>query len=282
MAYSVVNIHHLKNKNEIDNINTIYIGRGSAYGNPYSHLARNKAVYRTASRQESVEKYRQWLYGNIHEEYCPEVRLQILATLLWLLDNKRSVRFACYCAPKLCHGDVLVDLMRHRKWMLQRMQCLEAAMSPHKTIERFVQAFEFLSLEYPCKIVVNGLKFNNAYALYHALQHTSLNSQLAFTDCKTKEAVDFMRSRLYSTLSLNDKRQNALWLTLYNKFNQNPLLADRLLATCEIPLINITNDLESYLSKCWCVDGNHKGDNMLGKMLMYIRQYIKENSVCPF
>ena len=50
MPTTVVNKHH---KVPYD----IYIGRGSKWGNPFSHMDGTQALYKVATRQEAVEKY---------------------------------------------------------------------------------------------------------------------------------------------------------------------------------------------------------------------------------
>lgn len=39
----------------------IYIGRGSKWGNPYSHQSNTKAQYVVATREEAITKYREYL-----------------------------------------------------------------------------------------------------------------------------------------------------------------------------------------------------------------------------
>jgi hypothetical protein len=71
-----------------------YIGRGSKWGNPFSHQDGTKALYKVATREEAIEKYDKWL------DTQPE--------LLAALEELRGQRLGCYCAPRPCHGDVLV------------------------------------------------------------------------------------------------------------------------------------------------------------------------------
>jgi hypothetical protein len=83
---------------------TVYIDRGSKWGNPYSHLDGTKAKYKVNSREEAIESYRSWLWneiklGNITKEDLLSLDGQVLG---------------CYCKPKSCHGDVLVNAV---KWV---------------------------------------------------------------------------------------------------------------------------------------------------------------------
>lgn len=64
----------------------VYIGRPSKWGNPF-------LIGQDGNRQEVVEKYEQWL----------QTRPELLAQIKGL----KGKRLGCYCAPLLCHGDVL-------------------------------------------------------------------------------------------------------------------------------------------------------------------------------
>lgn len=79
----------------------VYIGRGecpktgklSKWGNPYSHKEGTLAKYKTNTRQESIDKYEEYLLGN--EE------------LMNSLHELKHKKIGCWCKPKTCHGDIL-------------------------------------------------------------------------------------------------------------------------------------------------------------------------------
>lgn len=70
----------------------VYIGRGSEWGNPH-HVD-------DVGREQAIELYRQDLWARIRDEGYP---------LINRLAQLRGRRLGCYCAPKPCHGDVLVE-----------------------------------------------------------------------------------------------------------------------------------------------------------------------------
>lgn len=82
----------------------VYIGRGSVYGNPY-------VIGKHGTREEVIAKFRKDLEACLDD---PETQEALLA-----LDGKDLV---CFCAPKPCHGDVLIDAVkrvkdiREKKW----------------------------------------------------------------------------------------------------------------------------------------------------------------------
>lgn len=65
----------------------VYIGRPSAYGNPF-------VLGRDGNREQVIAKYRQWV----------QTQPDLIAAIKRELKGKR---LGCWCAPAECHGDVL-------------------------------------------------------------------------------------------------------------------------------------------------------------------------------
>lgn len=78
----------------------VYIGRGSKWGNPYTHIKdrETKAEYVVSTREQAIKLYRDWIL----------LRPDLLADL----HELKGKRLGCYCFPKSCHGDVLVELIK--------------------------------------------------------------------------------------------------------------------------------------------------------------------------
>lgn len=76
----------------------VYIGRPSKWGNPFSHLNNTRAAYKVETREKAVEAYRDWILKG-------EGRF-----LLKDLHELKGKTLGCWCKPKSCHGDVLVEL----------------------------------------------------------------------------------------------------------------------------------------------------------------------------
>ena len=84
MPTTVVNIY--KNRSY-----DVYIGRGSIWGNPFHQGA-------DGNRYQVVAKYRSYILNR------PD--------LLAKLPTLKGKILGCYCKPLMCHGDVLVELLR--------------------------------------------------------------------------------------------------------------------------------------------------------------------------
>jgi len=100
----IINTHHLKNKKVGE-----YIGRGSPLGNPYSHLENTTALYKVATREEAIEKYRIWLREQIKK---PNFKvIEELDRLLYKAISEGNLKLRCFCAPAPCHGDVIKEYL---------------------------------------------------------------------------------------------------------------------------------------------------------------------------
>jgi hypothetical protein len=104
MSTTVIN---KRSKAFIRNNNQIYIGRGSPWGNPFTHLplSRTKAQFQVATEEESMIRYEAWFRERLAKE--PGLRQKILK-----LDGHELV---CYCKPRPCHGDILNKLIEELK-----------------------------------------------------------------------------------------------------------------------------------------------------------------------
>lgn len=76
---------------------SVYIGRPSLWGNPFSHKDGTLAQFKVSTRDEAVERYKAWLLDQ------PE----LVARARRELAGKDLV---CWCAPARCHGHVLVEV----------------------------------------------------------------------------------------------------------------------------------------------------------------------------
>lgn len=65
----------------------VYIGRPSKWGNPYS-------IGKDGDRTEVIDKYKEYLRE--HPELITDARNELKGKTL-----------GCWCAPQLCHGDIL-------------------------------------------------------------------------------------------------------------------------------------------------------------------------------
>lgn len=72
----------------------VYCGRPSKWSNPF-------LIGKDGTRKEVIEKYREFITN------CPH--------LLEDLDELEGKTLGCWCSPKSCHCDVLVELIEKRQ-----------------------------------------------------------------------------------------------------------------------------------------------------------------------
>lgn len=75
----------------------VYIGRGSKWGNPFTHLkSKTLATYKVETREEAIYEYENWVKTQ------PE--------LMNSLHELKGKVLGCFCKPLPCHGDILAKL----------------------------------------------------------------------------------------------------------------------------------------------------------------------------
>lgn len=81
----------------------VYIGRPSEFGNPFTHIKNRetKAEHVVSTRKEAIQKYKEYLLNN------PD--------LLDKIEQLRGKTLGCWCSPKACHGDIIIEILNTRK-----------------------------------------------------------------------------------------------------------------------------------------------------------------------
>lgn len=105
---------HCRSKFQYD----VYIGRGSIYGNPFTHLdlQSTKATFKVETREGAILSYRLWLVGDWEglKFLLKDPRLLEKAKLLRrpsvaeIQDLRRKI-LGCFCSPMECHGEILAE-----------------------------------------------------------------------------------------------------------------------------------------------------------------------------
>lgn len=67
--------------------NAVYVGRPTKWGNPF-------VIGQDGNRDEVISKYRSWLWAQ---------------GPAYALEELRGKDLVCWCAPKACHADVLME-----------------------------------------------------------------------------------------------------------------------------------------------------------------------------
>lgn len=109
------------NKRHFGAVYDVYIGRGSKWGNPFSHTSGTLALYRVKTRAESIQRYREWILTQIP---------LLEALLAGELDGKV---LGCFCKPEACHGDVLVELRNNKELVALSLRDAQAKIAAQRS-----------------------------------------------------------------------------------------------------------------------------------------------------
>ncbi len=98
------------NKKTFQGLSYEYIGRPSILSNPYTHLDlhKTKAKYKVNSRDEAIDKYREYLIYEIQNGNVAIINE--LYRLAEIVKNKTLI-LSCWCFPKRCHGEVIKEMI---------------------------------------------------------------------------------------------------------------------------------------------------------------------------
>ena len=96
--------------------NNYYIGRsktGNVLGNPYTYNGKRSSLAKLSFRtaEEAIHAYSLYfdaMYGN-DDEFT-----KIIDEIYEKYKNGEEVYLQCFCKPKPCHGDVIVEKLQER------------------------------------------------------------------------------------------------------------------------------------------------------------------------
>lgn len=82
-----------------------YVGRPTPLGNPFR-------LEEESQRKKVVGLYRKWFEEKLAEGDATVVAE--LERLARLAERQAELRLTCWCAPKLCHAEVVAEALRER------------------------------------------------------------------------------------------------------------------------------------------------------------------------
>ena len=101
---------------------SVYIGRPSVLGNPYTHIKNKKtlAKFVVSTREESIKKYREYFYKHIEGSEYFRNELERIHKL----SINHDIYLICWCKPLSCHGDIIkeyLDILSERQYKKEYM-----------------------------------------------------------------------------------------------------------------------------------------------------------------
>lgn len=80
----------LNKTHDVISDDAVYIGRPSKWGNPF-------IIGKDGTRKEVIEKYKRYILSN--KNLYDDIKKELF-----------SKDLVCWCSPKQCHGDVLIEI----------------------------------------------------------------------------------------------------------------------------------------------------------------------------
>lgn len=138
----------------------VYIGRPTKWGNPFTHIKdqHTLAKFLVSSREEAISSYKEWITKGEG---------------MFLLNDLHELKgktLACWCSPKPCHGDILLQLANET--LTHNME-LEEFKSPELTPEE--KAFE-AGYHAGFNTLAKAIEDNRDLNLYYFIAHHGYNA----------------------------------------------------------------------------------------------------------
>jgi len=80
---------------------SVYVGRPTKWGNPFSFQSNTTAPHNVASREEAVAAFRNWIM--LDRPYQNGLRAQAKVEL-------KGKDLVCWCSPASCHAEVWMEI----------------------------------------------------------------------------------------------------------------------------------------------------------------------------
>jgi len=147
--------------------------------------------------------------------------------------------------------------------------------TPRDEIDYFREEYEFLSNFYPTKVTFEGITYCNSEAAYQAQKCLHPEDRMQFAAMSSDEAKR-LGQKVEMRPDWDEVKRGVMERVVYEKFAQNPTLAQNLLDTGEKPLKEGNYWKDLY----WGVDlKSGEGQNNLGKILMQLRDHFRSAGI---
>lgn len=146
----------------------------------------------------------------------------------------------------------------------------------------FKEEYNFLSNFHYCLLKHNGITFTSSEHLYQALKSTDINVQRRIASVETPAFAKRAGRKIVMRPDWENVKDEIMLYTLRLKFSQQSL-REKLFKTNPIEIVEENYWHDNYWGACVCqkcVDILHK--NMLGELLMHVRNEIINNSYLTF
>ena len=139
-------------------------------------------------------------------------------------------------------------------------------------ITQFRNVYFFLSNFYPSPVYYDGSKYSTVEHAYQAAKTTDQHARVGIRNLPNPGDAKRMGRRVVCRLDWNEVKLDVMYDLVKQKFSSDEVLQARLLATYDTELIEGNYWHDTF----WGVDlRTGKGENHLGKILMWVREELK-------
>lgn len=142
-----------------------------------------------------------------------------------------------------------------------------------ETIDNFKDEFHFLSNFHAAYLLYEGVVWPTSEHAYQAMKSKDENQRLNIAMMDLPSQAKAYARTLTRRVDWDDVKLDIMEEIVRCKFAQNPHLADKLLATADLEIIEGNTWGDTFWGVC-----NGKGENHLGKILMKIRDELHEQN----
>lgn len=148
-------------------------------------------------------------------------------------------------------------------------------------ITSFDNEYAFLSNFHPCQVVFDGRKYANSEAAFQAAKLADPNDRVAFEGLSPRDAKRMGR-KVELRPDWETVKDAVMLVILRDKFTRTPRLGEMLVETGDAVLVEGNYWHDNYWGDCSCPRCRLKpGKNKLGKLLMQVRDEIREGRLVP-
>lgn len=146
-------------------------------------------------------------------------------------------------------------------------------------IGKFSGEYAFLSNMFPAEFVFNNVKWHCSEHMYQAAKACTKEDILAIIAAKDGYEAKKIAKAINPRHDWEATKVAIMRIAVREKFRQNQDLFDKLAHTAGIDLVEGNNWHDNFWGDCTCVSCRVTGENMLGIILMELRDQIVEERV---
>lgn len=140
-------------------------------------------------------------------------------------------------------------------------------------IKEFTEEYRFLSNFWPAKVEFEGVRYDTAEHAYQAAKSLHPDAREFIRNCGHAGEAKKHGKNLVLREDWEQVKQQVMLDVLRSKFTLNTRLQEKLLATCDLELI----EGNRWGDKIWGVClRTREGQNRLGKLLMQVREELNQ------